>query len=154
MAIDYFSLLADDGWEPWPNDQQASTHRWFQGGSLADAHVAAEETFAGKLWIQTKMDPAFKIRVLRSAPDFTLPRHHHSADLLTIVLQGQVEVRSELATDQESRIIGPGGFWIDKAGASVLTTAGPEGVVYSQTWSEADEGFQTLWHDEGWIAAV
>jgi|ERR1017187_3673991 mannose-6-phosphate isomerase-like protein (cupin superfamily) len=152
MPIDKFSLLTDEGWIDMPADQEFPTYLWDEGGTLADAPVDMAKTFAGQMWIQTRMDPAFNINGLRCAPNFAVPRHHHNLAEMIIVFQGEFHVTWGRDREEGSRTVGPGEFWISEAQTPYLMTAGPDGVTYTETWPEPMERLLTWWHNEGWVA--
>jgi mannose-6-phosphate isomerase-like protein (cupin superfamily) len=151
VPIENFSLVNDDGWTEMQLEVM-DTYLWAEGGKLADAPVDFAKTFGGNFWVSTRMDPAFNINGLRCAPDFAVPRHHHNLDELIVVLAGEFHVSWGGHGRDGSRTVGPGAFWISKAGTSYLMTAGPEGVSYTETWPEPMANLLTWWHDEGWVA--
>lgn len=151
MGIEFFNLLSDEGWIELPVDQSAPTYLWHEGGLLADAPVDMEQTFKGNMWWSTKVDPSFNLNGLRCAPDFAVPRHHHNLDELIIVFGGAFHVAWGKDGEEGSRTVGPGEFWISRAGTPYLMTAGPEGVTYVETWPEPMANLETYWHDAGWV---
>ncbi|MFE5027472.1 hypothetical protein ACFRAO_30130 [Streptomyces sp. NPDC056656] len=152
MTIENFSLVNDEGWMDMPL-AVLPTYLWSEGGLLADAPVDFEKTFGGKMRVSTRMDRAFNINGLRCAPGFAVPRHHHNLDEMIVVYAGQFHVRWNEDEDgkEYSRTVGPGEFWISKAGTPYQMTAGPEGVSYTETWPEPLSELLTYWHNEGWV---
>ncbi|MFC1405229.1 MULTISPECIES: hypothetical protein [Streptacidiphilus] len=150
MPIENFSLVNDEGWMDMPLDVLPS-YLWAEGGQLADAPVNFEKTFGGNMWVSTRVDREFNINGLRCSPDFAVPRHHHNLDEMIIVFAGQFHVTWGRDGEEGSRTVGPGEFWISRAGTPYLMTAGPEGVSYTETWPEPMAELLTYWHDEGWV---
>ncbi|MFC1437265.1 hypothetical protein ABUW04_03255 [Streptacidiphilus sp. N1-10] len=150
MPIENFSLVNDEGWMDMPLDVLPS-YLWAEGGQLADAPVNFEKTFGGNMWVSTQVDREFNINGLRCSPDFAVPRHHHNLDEMIIVFAGQFHVTWGRDGEEGSRTVGPGEFWISRAGTPYLMTAGPEGVSYTETWPEPMAELLTYWHDEGWV---
>lgn len=151
MATELIELLTADGWRDMGVDQSFPAYFWAEGGPLADAPVDMEKTFVGNMWVNTGIDPAFNLNGLRCAPDFSVPRHHHNLDELIIVFEGQFTVTWGADGREGSRTIGPGEFWISRAGTPYLMTAGPEGVTYIETWPAPMAELETYWHDDGWV---
>ena len=92
MAIDYFSLLGDEGWSPVSVDPADPRHFWSDGRPIADAPVDLAATFGGAIGYSTKLDPAFNLSGFRCPPGFTIPMHHLNHNQLTIVFGGSVDV--------------------------------------------------------------
>ena len=151
VPIEFFNLLDDEGWEPLRVDQASPAHFWNDGGSLADAPVDVEATFDGSMWYSTRVDRSFNLDGRRSAPNFTMPRHHHNMRVLIIVFGGEFTVEWDDDEQRNSRRVGSGEFWISDAGTPFTMTAGPEGVTYVETWPEPVAKLETYWHDVGWI---
>ena len=47
--------------------------------------------------------------------------------------------------------IGPGEYFLSRAGTPYTMTAGSEGVTYIETWPSPLPKLLTYWHDEGWV---
>ena len=150
VPIEFCNLLDDEGWTPLSVDQSSPTYFWNDGGLLADAPVDMAATFAGGMWVSTKVDRSFNLNGLRCAPNYTVPRHHHNLRELIIVFGGEFTLEYDDGHKQSSRRVGPGEFWISEAGTSYMMTAGPEGVTYVETWPEPMAQLETYWHEGGW----
>ncbi|WP_344414138.1 hypothetical protein [Pseudonocardia ailaonensis] len=151
MAIEEFSLVDGDGWTDMPLTLQDS-YLWVEtDGLLADAPVDFAKTFGTNMTVSTRVDPAFNINGLRCTPNFAVPKHHHNMDELIIVFGGSFTVTWEEDGQEQSRTIGPGEFWISRAGTAYQMTAGPDGVSYTETWPESQVNLRTWWYDECWV---
>ena len=149
MPIEFFDLLGDDGWAPFPLDPAASGQRWSDGGTLADAPVDVAATFDGARWHATGLDPTFELNGTRLRAGFTVPRHHHNQQVLRIVFGGRFEVRTDEATEP----LGPGQFCVVDTGTAHSIIAGPDGVTYTESWFLEGPDVVTTWHpDPAWVA--
>lgn len=151
VATELIELLTEDGWRDMTVDPSFPSYLWADGGTLADAPVDARKTFDGNMWVALGIDPSFNLNGLRCAPNFSVPRHHHNLDELIVVFGGEFHVNWGADGEEGSRTIGPGEFWISKAGTPYLMTAGPQGVTYMETWPEPMAKLETYWHDAGWV---
>jgi quercetin dioxygenase-like cupin family protein len=151
VATEFIELLSEDGWRDMTVDQSFPAYLWAEGGLLADAPVDMAKTFDGNMWVASKVDSAFNLNGLRCAPGFSVPRHHHNLDELIVVFAGEFHVSWGPNGEDGSRTVGPGEFWISKAGTPYLMTAGPDGVTYIETWPEPMATLETYWHDAGWV---
>jgi hypothetical protein len=158
VAIDYFSLLGDEGWSPVSVDPADPRHFWSDGRPIADAPVDLAATFRGAIGFSTKLDPSFNLSGFRCPAGFTIPMHHLNHSQLTIVFGGSVDVefldRDEHGNDNgaafDIRTVGPGQFFVVDAGTPFMMTAGPEGVTFVESWREPVATLETYWHDRGW----
>jgi hypothetical protein len=152
VAFEEFSLIDDAGWFDMPLDVQ-DTYKWAEtDGLLADAPVDFAKTFGTNMQVAAKVDRSFNINGLRCTPNFAVPKHHHNLDELIIVFAGSFTVRWPDEDGKElTQTIGPGEFWISKAGTPYQMTAGPDGVTYTETWPEPMAKLVTWWHDECWV---
>jgi quercetin dioxygenase-like cupin family protein len=148
MQIDFFDLLAAEGWDPIVFDQSSPNDIWGGGGLLADAPVDMAATFDGAMWRSTRVDTDFNMGGVRCRANFTVPWHDHNLRELIIVMGGEFTV--EWGDNEERRTIGPGDFWISEAGTKHTMTAGPEGVTYVETWPVWVQ-LKTTWHEGGWV---
>jgi len=154
MAITFDTLLTDDGWELMTADQQDTpTYYWHEGGTIKDAPIDFKATFEGKMFITNKpIDvPAFNRNPLKVVPNFVVPRHHHNLDEMILVFKGQYSIDYGEGDEARTQIVGPGQFFISRAGTPYTMTAGPEGVTYVETWPVPLRQLTTTWYDEGWV---
>lgn len=151
MPIEFCDLLSEDEWEPMTVDPHDPRSSWYAGGSLADAPVDVAATLDAKLWRSTKVDPAFNAFGVRLAPGLTLPRRHHNLRHLVIVFGGQATVEWGPEGEEGDDSFGLGEFWVTDAGTPYTVTAGPDGVVYVESWSEPVDRLETCWYDHGWV---
>jgi hypothetical protein len=154
MAIVFDNLVTDDGWELMSLDQQNDPrYFWNDGGLLADAPVDFRKTFADNMWRTTKpIDvPGFNRNPLRVRPDFVVPRHYHNLDEMILVFDGQYSIDYGEGDEQGVQVVGPGQFFISRAGTPYTMTAGPEGVTYIETWPVPVGKLETTWYDVGWV---
>ena len=149
MLIEFFDLMAEDGWEPTTYDQSSPNFLWADGGSLADAPVDMAATFDGAVSRSSRVDGDFNMAGARCRPGFTVPWHHNNLRELIIVMGGEFTV--EWGDDGEHRTIQAGDFWISDAGTKHTMTAGPEGVTYIETWPVWVELVTTWYDDPGWV---
>ena len=155
MPITFASLVDGDGWVPMNLDQQDNPrYFWHDATMLADAPGDFAATFAQNMYRSTKpIDfPAFNRNPLMVLPNFVVPRHHHNIDETIIVFAGQytIEYGDDL-DNQESVVVGPGCFFTSRAGTPYTMIAGPEGVVYIETWGVSVKQLKTVWYDHGWV---
>ena len=135
-------------------DQQKSpSYFWKDGGVLADAPVDFASTFDGAMWVTTKpiQFPRFNRNPLRVRPGFTVPRHHHNVDEMLFVFAGEYNIEHDDSGEPQTVRVGPGDFFISRAGTPYTMTAGPEGVTYIETWPKPVTELETTWHDVGWV---
>jgi hypothetical protein len=151
VPIEFCDLLSDEEWAPLTVDQHAPHSFWHAGGSLADAPVDVSATLDGTMWRSTKVDPSFNAFGVRLAPRFALPRRHHNLRQLVIVFGGHVTVDWGEQGDEGRESFELGEFWVTDAGTPSSLTAGPDGVVYVESWSAPVDQLETYWHDHGWI---
>ncbi len=150
MPIDFCDLLSDEGWTPYVVDAASPTQHWNAGGSLADAPVDVAATFEGAMSISTEVDPAFKAYGFRCRPGFAIPRRHHAIRQLIIVHGGAAIVTWGADGSEGSETFRLGEFWTTDADTPYTITAGPEGLVYVESWPDPIEQVETWWHDHGW----
>jgi mannose-6-phosphate isomerase-like protein (cupin superfamily) len=135
-------------------DQQSNPkYFWTDGTLLADAPVDFAATFNGAMWVTLKpIDvPAFNRNPLRVRPNFVVPRHHHNMDEMIFVFEGEYHIEHGEPGSEETIRVGPGEFFLSRAGTPYTMTAGPEGVTYIETWPESVTTLETVWHDVGWV---
>ena len=148
MQIEFFDLLAAEGWEPIAFDQADRNYRWGGEGSLADAPVDMAATFEGAMWRSMRVDADFNMGGVRCKPNFTLPWHSLNLRQLIIVMGGELTVES---ADGQTETVKAGDFWISGADVKQTITAGPEGVTYVDTWPVWVQ-LITTWHDgDSWV---
>ncbi|WP_329347897.1 cupin domain-containing protein [Streptomyces sp. NBC_01261] len=154
MTLTFGDLVEDADWVPMPLDQQGHPqYFWNDGGLLRDAPVDFAATFDGAMWVTTKpIDvPRFNRNPLRVRPDFTVPRHHHNVDEMLFVFAGEYNIEHYEAGEPQTVRVGPGDFFLSRAGTPYTMTAGPEGVTYIETWPKPVRELETCWHDVGWV---
>ena len=100
-----------------------------------------------RMWSSTRVDRSFNLDGRRSAPNFTVPRHHHNMRVLVIVFGGEFTVEWDEDEQRNSRRVCSGEFWISDAGTPFTMTAGPDGVTYVETWPEPVARLETYWHE-------
>lgn len=148
MRIEFFDLLATDGWEPVAFDQSSRSFLWGGEGSLAAAPIDLAATLDGAMWRSSRVDADFNMGGVRWRPNFTVPWHSHNMRQLNIVLGGGVTVDSE---DGSQYTVKSGEFWISDANSKQTFTTGPEGVSYVETWPVWVQLY-TTWHPaDGWV---
>lgn len=149
------TLLDDKGWTPMSLDQQGHPkYFWKDGGLLADAPVDFAATFDGAMWVTAKpIDvAAFNRNPLRVRPNFVVPKHHHNMDELIVVFAGEYVIEHGEPGHEERQRVGPGEFFISRAGTPYTMFAGSEGVTYIETWPKPVSTLETTWHDFGWVS--
>jgi len=158
MGIVVADLLDDEDWVPLALDQQDNpTYFWHDGRPLTDAPVDFAATFDGAMWMTRKPIRIFRFNrnPLRVRGDFVVPRHHHSLDEMVIVLKGEYHIshgaESQGGPHPHTVRIGPGEYFISRAGTPYTMTAGSEGVTYIETWPAPLPSLLTYWHEEGWV---
>lgn len=154
MPITAASLLDGEGWVPMSLDQQHyPTYYWQDGRPLADAPVDFAATFDGAMFVTSKpIDVrAFNRNPLRVVPNFMVPRHHHNIDETIIVLAGEYTIEHGDVDNPRSVRVGPGCFFTSRAGTPYTMTAGPDGVIYIETWGVPVTKLKTVWYDHGWV---
>src|SRR6478735_7682044 len=154
VGITFADLLDEQDWVPLALDQQSfPSYLWADGGTLADAPVDFAATFDGAMWMSRKpIDiPAFNRNPLRVRPHFVVPRHHHNFDEMLFVFQGEYHIEHGDGDEAQTVRVGPGDCFLSRAGTPYTMTAGPEGVVYIETWPKPVRQLETTWHDVGWV---
>jgi mannose-6-phosphate isomerase-like protein (cupin superfamily) len=155
VGITFGDLLSDEDWIPLlsRDDQSNPNYFWVDGSPLADVPVDFAATFDGSMWMSRKPIEvrSFNRNPLRVRPHFTVPRHHHNLDEMILVFQGAYDIDHGEGPDRATVRVGPGDFFISRAGTPYTMTAGPEGVTYIETWPEPVPTLQTYWHDVGWV---
>jgi hypothetical protein len=154
MAIAFDTLLTDDGWELMTPDQQDTpTYYWHEGGTIKDAPIDFKATFEGNMFITKKpIDvPGFNRNPLKVVPNFVVPRHFHNLDEMILVFKGQYTIDYGEGDEAGTQVVGPGQFFISRAGTPYTMTAGPEGVTYIETWPVPVGKLTTTWLAEGWV---
>jgi len=149
VAIDYFSLLGDEGWTPLIIDPADRQQHWVDGGALAAAPVDVAATFEGAMWCSTKIDPAFNLLGVRARAGFVVPMRHHNLRQLTIVFGGELDVDD--GSSDGARTIRAGQFFVVGAGTPYTLTAGRDGVTFVETWPRPAVELETYWHARGWV---
>jgi hypothetical protein len=151
VPIEFCDLLSDEGWAPFAVDVDDPHAHWLSGGTLADAPVDVAATFDGAMAVSTEVDASFNAVGYRCRPGFTLPRRQHNLRQLVIVFGGGVTVEWGDDGSEGRRSFRLGEFWVTEPGTAYALTAGDEGVVYVESWSEPLERLETWWHDHGWV---
>jgi mannose-6-phosphate isomerase-like protein (cupin superfamily) len=153
MPITHASLNDDAGWMNMPLEVYPS-YMWEDGTLLSDhPEVDFAATFADNMDVSTTPIDlmAFLRNPLRVKPGYSVPRHSHNIDETVIVLQGEYTVTYGPLDDLQSVVVRRGGFFTSKAGTPYTMTAGPEGVMYIETWGVPVTALKTVWHDQGWV---
>lgn len=154
VGIAFADLLDGADWVALSLDQQGfPSYFWTDGSSFADAPVDFAATFDGAMWMSRKpIDlPAFNRNPLRVRANFVVPRHHHNVDEMIFVLQGEYRIEYGDEAALETVRVGPGDCFTSHAGTPYTMTAGPEGVIYIETWPTPVRKLETTWHDVGWV---
>ena len=155
VGITFADLLDEQDWVPLSLDQQSfPSYLWVDGGTLADAPVDFAATFDGAMWMSRKPIeiPVFNRNPLRVRPHFVVPRHHHNFDEMLFVFQGEYSIEYDTEDGgTDTVVVKPGDVFISHAGTPYTMTAGPEGVVYIETWPGPIRQLTTTWHDSGWV---
>ena len=93
------------------------------------------------MWMSRKpIDiPAFNRNPLRVRPHFVVPRHHHNFDEMLFVFAGRVQHRvRQRRRGTETVVVARATCFVSHAGTPYTMTAGPDGVVYIETWPKPD----------------
>jgi len=155
VGITYADLLDGQDWVALSLDQQTfPSYLWNDGGTLADAPVDFAATFDGAMWMSRKPIeiPLFNRNPLRVRAGFVVPRHHHNFDEMLMVFEGRYSIEYDDESGGTSTVVvGPGDVFVSHAGTAYTMTAGPEGVVYTETWPGPIRELTTTWHDHGWV---
>ena len=154
VGVTFANLVDGQDWEPMSLDQQSNTsYFWNDGGLLADAPVDFAATFDGAMWVTLKpIDvPRFNRNPLKVKPNFVVPRHHHNMDEMIFVFAGEYNIDHGEGDERAVTRVGPGEFFLSRAGTPYTMMAGPEGVTYIETWTENVRKLETVWHDVGWV---
>jgi quercetin dioxygenase-like cupin family protein len=157
VPIEFLDLLDGGGWQPLVPDVGVGSV-WSEGGSLAEAPVDVEATFAGAVWRATGIDPTFGLTGVRLRKGFRVPRHHHDQGLLILVFEGSLVVASSDgcsdAEPHEQAVLGPGQFCVIEADTAYSLTAGPAGATFLTSWPQDARERVTCWHpDPAWAPA-
>jgi mannose-6-phosphate isomerase-like protein (cupin superfamily) len=155
VGITFGDLLSDEDWIPLlsRDDESNPNYFWVDGRPLADAPVDYAATFDGSMWMSRKPIEVrnFNRNPLRVRPHFTVPRHHHNLDEMILVFRGSYDIDHGEGREAATVRVGPGDFFISRAGTPYTMTAGAEGVTYIETWPEPVPSLLTYWHDVGWV---
>jgi len=110
-------------------------------------------TFAENMFVTTKpIDVAhFNRNPLKVVPNFVVPKHHHNMDEMIFVFEGEYNIEHGDPGEETTTRVGPGQFFLSRAGTPYTMTSGPEGVIYIETWPNPVSTLQTVWHDVGWV---
>jgi hypothetical protein len=150
------SLVNHDDWEPMELEEQQFSpyYFWHDGRPLKDAPVDFAKTFDGAMFTSlNSIDVmAFNRNPLKVIPNFVVPRHHHTTKEMIFVFAGQYSIDHGEGADRETTVVKPGQCFLSLPGTPYTMTAGPEGVVYIETWPDhiMGGGF-TFWYDVGWV---
>ena len=153
MGIKADNLTDDSNWFYMDAHQEESPgYYWFEGGRIKDAPVDFVKTFDEAMWLTAKpIDlPSFNRNPLRAKPNYVVPRHEHNLDEMIMVFKGQYTIEYGEGDEAGVRVVGPGEFFISRAGTPYTMTAGPEGVTYIETWPELGS-LESTWYDVGWV---
>lgn len=148
MQIEFFDLLAAEGWEPIAFAQFDPNFRWGGDGPLVDAPIDLAATLDGGMWQSTRVDQDFNMGGKRCKPGLTVPWHSLNLRQLILVMGGEFAVES---AEGESRTVKAGDFWISEANVKQTMTAGPEGVTYVDTWPVWVQLYTTWYDDDHWV---
>jgi quercetin dioxygenase-like cupin family protein len=80
------------------------------------------------------------LAVVELGPNAAVPKHHHEAEQLGLVICGQVD----FTVDGESRVLGPGGTWRILSDRPHAVTAGPDGAVVVDVFTPVRADWDTL----------
>jgi mannose-6-phosphate isomerase-like protein (cupin superfamily) len=118
------------------------------GGFMTAAPVDVAATFDGAMWESTTIEPAFNWRGRRARASFTFPKRHHNMRQLMLVVEGSVTV----LTDEDSKDVGAGAFWVAEVDKPYTMSVGSEGVRYLECWTGPMSLIETVWYDdETWV---
>lgn len=154
MGLTFADLLDNQDWVPLSLDQQSfPSYFWTDGRPLAEAPVDFAATFADAMWMSRKPIglPTFNRNPLRVRANFTVPRHHHNFDEMILLLQGELSIEFGPEGNEQTVRVGAGDCFNSHAGTPYTMTAGPEGVIYIETWPKPVRQLETIWHDVGWV---
>ena len=155
MGIHFDSLVDHHDWTPMELERQQfnPSYFWFDGRPLKDAPVDFVATFDSAMWgsHQSIDVGAFNRNPLKVRPNFTVPRHHHNMDEMILVFAGQYSIEHGDEDNPETTVVRPGEFFLSRAGTPYTMTAGPEGVIYIETWPNPVSTLETVWYDVGWV---
>jgi mannose-6-phosphate isomerase-like protein (cupin superfamily) len=155
MTFSVDSLVRDAEWVPLrvAGQQDNPTYLWEDGGTIKDAPIDYEATFGGNMFTSSKpLDiPAFNRNLLKTVPNWTVPRHLHNIDETIVVFQGEYKIQYDDPAENKFVIVKPGNVFVSRAGTPYTMTAGPEGVVYIETWGVPVTNLKTVWFDYGWV---
>ena len=152
MPIEFMNLVDGEDWLPASLTVDSPNYHWAAGGTLADAPVDVAATFADKMWYTTKVQPGFKMNIVRCAPNFMVPRHHHSLREMIVVLGGELLIEYDGEEKGQEMRLRAGQFSTSDAFTPHTMTAGPEGATYFETFSGPMDELEIWWYSEGWVA--
>jgi mannose-6-phosphate isomerase-like protein (cupin superfamily) len=155
MGMHFDSLLNDDAWTPMETEQQqfSPNYYWHDGRRLHESPADFVETFRDAMWISLdSIDVmSFNRSPLKVAPNFVVPRHHHTTKEQIFIFQGEYSIEYGPEDNPQTVLVKPGNFFLSYPGTPYTMTAGPEGVTYIETWPHhVMGGGDTIWYDVGW----
>jgi hypothetical protein len=136
-----------------PRQSENPKYFWAEGGLLRDSPADFAATFAQNMWTTEKPIRVgeFNRNPLKNVPNFVVPRHYHNMDETILVYAGQYSIDHGEGDDREVTVVKPGQCFTSKAGTPYTMTAGPEGVIYIETWPRPVTELETTWIDVGWV---
>jgi hypothetical protein len=153
----HFDSLLDPGnWTPMELEEQqySPNYYWHDGRKLSDSPADFVATFRDAMWVSLESIDvaAFNRSPLKVRPNFVVPRHHHTTKEMIFIFHGTYSIEYGEVDNPEKVVVGPGHFFLSHPGTPYTMTAGPEGVIYIETWPQhITGGGDTIWYDVGWI---
>ena len=156
MGMHFDSLLDPGIWTPMELEEQqySPNYYWHDGRKLSDSPADFVATFRDAMWVSLESIDvaAFNRSPLKVRPNFVVPRHHHTTKEMIFIFHGTYSIEYGEVDNPEKVVVGPGEFFLSYPGTPYTMTAGPEGVIYIETWPQhVTGGGDTIWYDVGWI---
>jgi mannose-6-phosphate isomerase-like protein (cupin superfamily) len=156
MGMHFDSLLDPGNWTPMELEEQqySPNYYWHDGRKLSDSPADFVATFRDAMWVSLESIDvaAFNRSPLKVRPNFVVPRHHHTTKEMIFIFHGTYSIEYGEVDNPERVVVGPGEFFLSYPGTPYTMTAGPEGVIYIETWPQhVTGGGDTIWYDVGWI---
>jgi mannose-6-phosphate isomerase-like protein (cupin superfamily) len=156
MGMHFDSLLDPGNWTPMELEEQqySPNYYWHDGRKLRDSPADFVATFRDAMWVSLESIDvaAFNRSPLKVRPNFVVPRHHHTTKEMIFIFHGTYSIEYGDVDNPEKVVVGPGQFFLSHPGTPYTMTAGPEGVIYIETWPQhITGGGDTIWYDVGWI---
>jgi mannose-6-phosphate isomerase-like protein (cupin superfamily) len=156
MGMHFDSLLDPSNWTPMELEEQqySPNYYWHDGRQLSDSPADFVATFRDAMWVSLESIDvaAFNRSPLKVRPNFVVPRHHHTTKEMIFIFHGTYSIEYGDVDNPGKVVVGPGQFFLSYPGTPYTMTAGPEGVIYIETWPQhVTGGGDTIWYDVGWI---